>query len=125
MSGSLSITKPTLTNGFQLHFEVQNEAQLKEIELEKAALMMFLRKELNNYSVQLSLEKSIVPIKTRPYTSEEKLAALEESNPNITLLKNNDCRRIPKNLRPKITTYLLSPKRFDKTKFARCRRNCI
>jgi DNA polymerase-3 subunit gamma/tau len=88
MSGSLSITKPTLTNGFQLHFEVQNEAQLKEIELEKAALMMFLRKELNNYSVQLSLEKSIVPIKTRPYTSEEKLAALEESNPNITLLKN-------------------------------------
>jgi len=88
MSGSLSITQPTLTDGFQLHFQVQNEAQLKEIELEKAALLMFLRKELNNYSVQLNLEKSIVPIKTRPYTSEEKLAALEESNPNITLLKN-------------------------------------
>jgi DNA polymerase-3 subunit gamma/tau len=88
MSGSLSITQPTLTDGFQLHFQVQNEAQLKEIELEKAALMMFLRKELNNYSVQLNLEKSILPIKTRPYTSEEKLAALEESNPNITLLKD-------------------------------------
>lgn len=88
MSGSLSITQPSLTDGTQLHFVVQNEAQLKEIEIEKTALLQFLRKELNNYSIQLSLEKSLVPIKTRPYTSEEKLAALEESNPNITLLKN-------------------------------------
>ncbi|MCB0820520.1 MAG: DNA polymerase III subunit gamma/tau, partial [Bacteroidetes bacterium] len=57
-------------------------------EIEKPRLLEFLRRRLRNYQTKLILEKSEAPIKTRPYTSEEKLKALEEMNPNISKLKD-------------------------------------
>ncbi|MEX1189321.1 MAG: DNA polymerase III subunit gamma/tau [Bacteroidia bacterium] len=88
MAASLTLSKPALKNGNEIHFKVQNESQLKEIESEKADLMSFVRRKLKNYSIKLMLEKSEAPLQTRPYTSEEKLKAMEEHNPQVTKLKD-------------------------------------
>jgi DNA polymerase III subunit gamma/tau len=89
MSANLTLSKPKLLNGNEIHFQVQNESQLKELESEKAELMGFIRKKLRNFSVKLILEKSEAPIQTRPYTVDEKLKAMEAHNPFITKLKEN------------------------------------
>jgi DNA polymerase-3 subunit gamma/tau len=87
MVGNLTLGEPELNEELNIVFKVQNESQRTEIENEKSRLLEFLRKKLKNYSTKLLLEKSEVPIKTRPYTAEEKLKALEEANPVITELK--------------------------------------
>lgn len=89
MSANLTLSQPKLLNTNEIHFQVQNESQLKELESEKADLMTFIRKKLKNFSIKLVLEKSEAPIQTRPYTSEEKLKAIEVHNPFITKLKEN------------------------------------
>jgi len=87
MIGNLTLGEPILSADYSVVYQVQNESQRSEIETEKSRLMEFLRKKLRNYDIKLVLQKSETPIKTRPYTPEEKLKALEEMNPNVTSLK--------------------------------------
>jgi DNA polymerase-3 subunit gamma/tau len=87
MIGNLTLGEPILNADYSVVYQVQNESQRSEIETEKSRLMEFLRKKLRNYDIKLVLQKSETPIKTRPYTPEEKLKALEEMNPIITSLK--------------------------------------
>lgn len=89
MAANLTLSKPVLRNGTEIHYMVQNDSQLSEIEVAKAELMAFVRKKLNNFSVHLILEKSEAPIQTRPYTMEEKLKAIEANNPAVTKLKES------------------------------------
>lgn len=88
MAGNLTLGEPLLTKENNILFNVQNESQRSEVEIEKPRLLEFLRRRLRNYQTKLILEKSEAPIKTRPYTSEEKLKALEEMNPNISKLRD-------------------------------------
>lgn len=89
MAANLTLSKPTLHNGTEIHYMVQNDSQLSEIEVAKAELMAFVRKKLNNFSVHLILEKSEAPIQTKPYTMEEKLKAIEAINPAVKKLKES------------------------------------
>jgi DNA polymerase-3 subunit gamma/tau len=86
MWGTMTLHTPSL-NGLEIIYEVQNESQLKELELEKPMLMDFLRKNLNNYHIQLSLIKADAPPKNKPFSAEDKIKALEEKNPNIAILR--------------------------------------
>lgn len=87
MAANLTLSQPILIEAHKIHYVVQNESQLKELDAEKTELMGYLRKQLNNYSIKLELIKSEISTQTRPYTAEEKLKVLEEKNPSITLLK--------------------------------------
>lgn len=87
LCGTLTITQPQLLEGHQISYMVQNESQLRELESGKHELTTFLQKQLRNFSIRILLSKSEMPIKTRPYTAEEKLKALEEQNPNVAFLR--------------------------------------
>ena len=87
LCGTLTITQPQLLEGHQVSFMVQNESQLKELENGKHDLTTYLQKQLRNFSLRIQLSKSEMPIKTRPYTADEKLKALEEQNPHVALLR--------------------------------------
>jgi DNA polymerase-3 subunit gamma/tau len=87
LCGTLTITQPQLLEGHQISYMVQNESQLRELESGKHDLTTFLQKQLRNFSIRILLSKSEMPIKTRPYTAEEKLKALEEQNPNVAFLR--------------------------------------
>jgi DNA polymerase-3 subunit gamma/tau len=87
MAANLTLSNPVLVEAHRIQYVVQNESQLRELDLEKTDLMGYLRKRLKNYSIKLELIKSEMSIQTRPYTADEKLKALEEKNPAIKLLK--------------------------------------
>jgi DNA polymerase III subunit gamma/tau len=87
LCGTLTITQPQVLDGHQVAFMVQNESQLKELESGKHDLTTYLQKQLKNFSIRIQLSKSEMPIKTRPYTADEKLKALEEQNPHVALLR--------------------------------------
>jgi len=87
MAANLTLSNPVLVEAHRIQYLVQNESQLRELDLEKTELMGYLRKRLKNYSIKLELIKSEMSIQTRPYTADEKLKALEEKNPAIKLLK--------------------------------------
>jgi DNA polymerase-3 subunit gamma/tau len=89
LCGNLTIGKPELAENYQVHYQVQNESQLRELENSKHELVQYLQKSLKNYSIRLHLNKAEAPIKTRPYTPEEKLKAMEEKNPHISLLRKS------------------------------------
>ena len=87
MYGNLTLTDPVLKDGTHITYVLQNESQLKEIEFEKPNLLGYLRKHLQNYNIKLELIKAEAPLKNRPFTQDEKLKAMEEKNPNISLLR--------------------------------------
>ena len=87
LCSSLTITQPQLLEGFQIGYMVQNESQLRELENGKHDLTTYLQKQLRNFSLKIQLSKSEMPIKTRPFTADEKLKALEEMNPHVASLR--------------------------------------
>jgi DNA polymerase-3 subunit gamma/tau len=87
LCSSLTITQPELLDGYQIAFMVQNESQLRELENGKHDLTTYLQKQLRNFSLRIQLSKSEMPIKTRPFTADEKLKALEEMNPHVASLR--------------------------------------
>jgi DNA polymerase III subunit gamma/tau len=87
MWGTLTLSDPKLNEDLQITYEVQNDSQLREVEMEKPDLLLFLRKELNNYQLSLKLLKADAPPSNKPFTIEEKIKALEEKNPNVALLR--------------------------------------
>ncbi len=87
LCGNLTIGVPVLADKYEVHYQVQNESQLRELENSKHELVQYLQKNLRNYSIRLLLTKAEAPIKTRPFTPDEKLKAMEEKNPHITLLR--------------------------------------
>lgn len=87
LCANLTIGKPELGENFQVYYQVQNESQLRELEITKHDLVQYLQKSLNNYSIRLNFKKAEAPIKTRPFTPDEKLKAMEEKNPHIAMLR--------------------------------------
>jgi DNA polymerase III subunit gamma/tau len=87
LCSTLTITQPQLLDGYQIAFMVQNESQLKELENGKHDLTTYLQKQLRNFSLRIQLSKAEMPIKTRPFTADEKLKALEEKNPHVASLR--------------------------------------
>lgn len=84
---TLKLSDPHIT-GNTIKFGIANSVQEKDFDLNRQALLDFLRSELNNYSLELELVKD-APINTPIlYSDEERLRAMIEKNPHLgTLIK--------------------------------------
>ncbi len=85
---TLTSRKPLLKENFSLEFEIDNKAQEEALNLEKVELMSFLRRELKNGDIQLSIivvKKNESELK--PYTPLERYKKMAEKNPEINKLR--------------------------------------
>ena len=87
MLGTLTLSEPALQADYKITYEVHNDSQMRELELEKPDLIGFLRKQLKNYTLEFVIEKSEASKSFKPYTSEEKLKAMEDRNPHVLFLR--------------------------------------
>lgn len=86
----VTLTKrhPQILSETIIGFLIDNKVQEQDIEKEKPELLEFIRKELNNFHVQLQLamtnDEGASPLL---YTSRDKFKKLAEKNPNLIELK--------------------------------------
>lgn len=84
---TLTSRTPELKDNFLVVFLVDNAIQADDIQERKRELLGFLRKELNNASINLEVEISETVIEKRAYTPVEKFQKLTEKNPAMHSLK--------------------------------------
>ena len=85
---TLSKTSPVLSNDFLVEFHLDSEVQKMELQNETQSLLDFLRKELNNGSIQLKLHVSALENqKISQLTSRERFFQMAEKNPDLHLFK--------------------------------------
>lgn len=87
LHSTLSTRKPDLKENFSIEFTIENKAQEEELEHEKADLLSFLRKRLNNHEIQLKLIVNKTEGEKKIYTASDKFKRMAEKNPNIDKLK--------------------------------------
>ena len=87
MASNLSSDQPKIVNETEIWIELPNSTMKKEIEREQYPLLKFLRKQLNNYSIELKITVNDEIAKKFAYTPEEKYQKLREINPAIDLLR--------------------------------------
>lgn len=75
--------------GTLIHLEFPNDTIKVEVEREKYELLGFLRKELNNYDIDLSIEVNETSAKRYAYTAREKYDKLREKNPMLDKLRED------------------------------------
>lgn len=79
---------PVLNEDYSITFVVDSAAVEKDLNENKTSLLSFLRKNLSNYKINLTVEVNINSINTdNPYTPSEKFKKLAEKNPLINDLK--------------------------------------
>jgi DNA polymerase-3 subunit gamma/tau len=83
---ALTTTKPIIEENNIIH-TVGNKIQLTEVEEIRDTLVPYLRKELNNYSVALTLNINEEVIKSKAYTPQDRYTKLVQKNPLLGLLK--------------------------------------
>ena len=85
---TLTKTSPVLSNDFLVEFHLDSEVQKMELQNETQSLLDFLRKELNNGSIQLKLHVSAFENqKISQLTSRERFFQMAEKNPDLHLFK--------------------------------------
>ena len=82
----LSMGVPKL-EGTLLHLEFPNNTIKTEVERARHGLLGFLREQLNNYNIDLSIEVNEAEVKRYAYTPREKYEKLKEKNPLIDKLR--------------------------------------
>jgi DNA polymerase III subunit gamma/tau len=82
----LSMGVPRL-EGTLLHLEFPNNTIKTEVERARHRLLGFLREQLNNYNIDLSIEVNEAEVKRYAYTPKEKYEKLMEKNPLIDKLR--------------------------------------
>lgn len=87
MQGTLTLHEPELGDNYQVVYRIHNDSQLRELELEKPDLVGFLRKQLQNFNLQFTIEKTESNKSFRPFTPDEKFKAMEERTPALSILK--------------------------------------
>jgi DNA polymerase-3 subunit gamma/tau len=87
LASSLATDTPKLGEGHVIHISLPNSTMKKEVERDQLDLMTFLRKSLNNYSLQLQVSVNEEAARKYAFTPEEKYEKLKEKNPAIDLLR--------------------------------------
>jgi DNA polymerase-3 subunit gamma/tau len=87
LSINLTSRKPVMMSDNTIEFSVNNKTLEEAVEEIKMNLLDFLRKELNNYALQLNLVMTESEEKTSLYTATEKYKYLSEKNPAINKLR--------------------------------------
>ena len=75
--------RPVLLEKTIIEFTINNRALEEAINEDKMNFLGFLRKELNNYNIQLNLQLSVNEEKTNLYTATDRYNRLVEKNPMI------------------------------------------
>ena len=87
LASSLSTDTPKLLKENTIWIELPNSTMKKEVERDSQELMTYLKKVLNNYSLQLKITVNEETAKQYAFTPEEKYQKLREKNPAIDLLR--------------------------------------
>jgi DNA polymerase III subunit gamma/tau len=83
LGNALASKMPVLRENFKIEFTITNKALEEAINEDKMNFLGFLRKELNNYSVQLDLIMVETEDKVNLYTATDRYKRLAEKNPDI------------------------------------------
>ena len=86
LASILSIDTPKL-DGTTICLEFPNSTNKVELERQQYELMVFLKKSLNNYDLQLSIEINEEMEKQYAFTDRDKYEKLLEKNPAIETLR--------------------------------------
>ena len=85
---TLTKSSPILKNDFNVDFHLDSEVQKMDLQKETPYLLEYLRKELNNGSIQIHLHVSeIENQKISQLTSRERFFQMAEKNPDLHLFK--------------------------------------
>ena len=85
---TLTKSSPILKNDFNVDFHLDSEVQKMDVQKETPYLLEYLRKELNNGSIQIHLHVSEMENqKISQFTSRERFFQMAEKNPDLHLFK--------------------------------------
>ena len=87
MASNLQTDVPRLKNGYTIWIELPNETMKKEIEREQGPLLNFLKENLENHYLTLTITVNEEVSKKYAFTPEEKYEKLREKNPAIDILR--------------------------------------
>ncbi len=87
VASNLAADTPKLKNESTIWIELPNDTMKKEVEREQHSLVTYLKKNLNNYDVNLLITVNEVVAKKYAFTPEEKYEKLKEKNPLIDTLR--------------------------------------
>jgi DNA polymerase III subunit gamma/tau len=87
LSTTLTNRTPLLGKDWVIEFSIDNKVQEEELNTERLDLLGFLRKELSNTLLQLSVTITRIESEKRPYTGNDKFKRMAEKNPSILALK--------------------------------------
>jgi len=85
---TLTTRIPELKDDFWIELTIDNVVQEKEITDRKLDILTYLRKELNNYKIQLRTVINKNPDKVKAFNPREKFRKMAEKNPAIKKLKD-------------------------------------
>lgn len=87
LASNLSTSLPKLIDKSIISLEVPNDTMKQEIIRDQRGLLEFLKKELNNFHLSLTITVNEEEAQKYAFTPQEKFAKLLEKNPNLALLK--------------------------------------
>jgi len=87
LTNTMESCKPTLTANYVLVQSVDNTYQEKEMQNEANTLVNFLRKELRNGQITLSIQLSEMTNMTKAMTPNERLKRMTENHPALKELR--------------------------------------
>lgn len=79
---TLTLSEPNI-DGNNINFGISNSVQEQDLTTQKQALLDFLRKELNNFSLDLVVQKNKSVTKKMLYSDEDRLKEMIKKNSNI------------------------------------------
>ena len=85
---TLTTRMPELKEDYVFELTIENVIQEKEIADKKMDILDFVRKELNNYKIQLQTVITKSPEIIKPFTNKDKFTKMAEKNPAIKTLKD-------------------------------------
>lgn len=89
LAAILKIDVPKIKDETLIALEFPNSTNKIEVERQKVELLQFIRKELNNFDIELDITVNETMDKQFAYTAVEKYAKLKEKNPAIESLKKS------------------------------------
>jgi DNA polymerase-3 subunit gamma/tau len=85
---TLTTRIPELKDDFGIELTIDNVVQEKEITDRKLDILTYLRRELNNYKIQLLIVINKNPNKVKAFNPQEKFRKMAEKNPAIKKMKD-------------------------------------
>lgn len=78
---------PKIGENYLLHFPVESQALADDLQVEKPELLSFLRKNLNNYGINIDFPIIEIEHTKMLYTAQDKLKHMAEKHPKLMYLK--------------------------------------